>query len=69
MDNSHVIEESLKERRDIESDRLGKQMSLAEVAKSKEAEKDIDSAEVENRAYMKEQQRLARRYQSKFRKS
>lgn len=66
MDNSRVAEKSLRDRRDIESDRLDRQRSLAELEKSMVEEEYKDPAEVENRAYMKEQQRLARRYQ--FRK-
>lgn len=63
MDNSRVAEKSLRDRSDIESDRLDRQRSLAELEKSMVEEKYKDPAEVENRAYMKEQQRLARRYQ------
>lgn len=63
MDNSRVAEKSLRDRSDIESDRLDRQRSLAELEKSMVEEEYKDPAEVENRAYMKEQQRLARRYQ------
>lgn len=63
MDNNRVAEKSLRDRSDIESDRLDRQRSLAELEKSMVEEEYKDPAEVENRAYMKEQQRLARRYQ------
>lgn len=57
-----------------ESDRLAEEIERQRAAFSEEVEKSMveekykDPAEVENRAYMKEQQRLARRYQSRFRK-
>lgn len=69
-----VESEPVSDRLRHESDRLAEEIERQQRAFAEEVEKSMveekykDPAEVENRAYMKEQQRLARRYQSRFRK-